>query len=127
MAIKPYPQYIEAEDAADIDAELLINRNDTCVIQRKAGTRSVGGAPVETYATLSTVACQVAAAGRAAVERMFGGRVGPETDYVIKLFRDDVVPSDGRIVVNGKTLQVVSDDAAKSNGFELIVAAKATS
>lgn len=126
MVIKPYSQYLEADDIAEIDEELALNRGDTCVIQRKSAGLDAAGAPVSGgFSTVASLDCQVKAAGRVAVERVLGGQFGPEVDYVISLPRGADVRSDDQIVVNGQTMQVVNDDESKSYGFELIVGAKA--
>lgn len=127
MTIRPNP-ILPAGAVTVIDALLGRMREDSCVVKRRPAGVDAGGAPATgPYTTVATVGCQVAAAGRTAVERMFGGQFGPETDYVIKLPRTTDVRSDDQIAVNGKTVQVISDDDLKSYGFELIVAAKATS
>jgi hypothetical protein len=127
VAVKPYTQYLDAATIAEIDAELALNRGDSCVIQRKSGDLDAAGAPVSGgYTTVATVTCRVKSAGRVAGERAYGGQFGPEADYEITMPRDTDVRSDDQIVVNGKTMQVVGDDDAKSYGFELVVGAKAT-
>lgn len=128
MTIKPYSQYLEAADVVEIDAELALNRGDSCVIQRPGASRDPGGAPVSGgLTTVAVVDCQVKSSGRVAGERVFGAVFGPEADYVISLPRETDVRSDDLITVNGKTMQVTGEDEAKSYGFELIIAAKATS
>jgi hypothetical protein len=125
MTIEPHPLVRPA--APGIDRLLARFRESTCVIQRKGSSQDAGGAPASGgYSTVATVGCQVAAAGRLAVERVFGGQFGPEIDYVVKMPRDTSLTSDDQIVVNGTTMQIVSDDGLKSYGFELLVAAKAT-
>ena len=126
MAIRPNP-LVPAGAVVTIDRLLGRMREDWCVIRRKSPSQDAGGAPISGgFTTAASVDCQVAASGRAAVERAFGGQFGPETEYVLKLPRDTDVRSDDQIIVNGKTLQVVADDDLKSYGFEVIVAAKAT-
>ena len=126
MALRPNP-LVPAGAVATIDRLLGRMREDWCVIEEPSATRDKGGATIsDGYSARASVPCQVVAAGRAAVERLFGGRFGPETDYIVKMPRDTAVSSDERIVVNGKTLQVVSDNDVQSYGFELIVATRAT-
>lgn len=127
MTIKPHPA-IPSAAAVGIGKVLGRFRRDLCVIQRKPAGRDAGGALLSgEYTVVQGVECAVAASGRAAVERVFGGRFGPEVDYVLKLPPATVVLSDDRITVNGTTMQVISGDQAKSYGFELLVAARATS
>lgn len=125
MAIRPHP-LIPAGGAAAVDRVLARTRGDVCTIQRPVTTRSPGGAPVAGFATVAVVDCAVALPGRTPVEGVSGGRYAATGDYEVRLPRGVVVHPDDRILVNGRTLEVVDDRDAVSYGFQTIVVAKAT-
>lgn len=125
MAIRPHP-LIPAGGAAAVDRVLARTRPDVCTVQKPVATRSPGGAPVAGYATVAVVDCSVAVPGRTPVEAVAGGRLAAVGDYEVRLPRGTDVKSDFRILVNGKTLEVVDDRDAVSFGFQTIVVARAT-
>lgn len=101
-------------------------RTTICVIERRTTGRDAGGAPVGGYAAIAKVACKVKAAGRMPVETVAGGRVGPVVDYEIAFPTATDVRSDDRIVVNGRTMEIISDRDAVSHGMQLNVLVKAS-
>jgi hypothetical protein len=124
--ITPNP-LIPAGANATISRLLGRMRDDTCVIQRKPVGFDAGGAPISgPYTAVASVDCRVVASGRTPVESISGGRVGPIADYEILMPPDTDVLSDDRIVVNGKTMEVVQDQDAISHGYQLRVLVKAT-
>lgn len=126
MAIRPNV-LIPAGGVAIVDRLLGRLRPDSCAIQRRSGGRSPGGAPTATFATVATVPCAVVVPGRTPGEGVAGGRFGPAADYEVRVPRDADVRSEDRIAVNGQTLEVTYAPTAASEGFELIVLAKAGS
>lgn len=126
MTIRRHPLLSTGNDAA-INRVLGKMRSDLCVIQSKPSGFDAGGAPLSgPYTNVAAVGCRIDPSGRVAVERIFGQRLGPETDYVAHFPRETMIQSDDRVVANGATLAVVSSDAIKSFGNELLVALKAS-
>lgn len=81
---------------------------DSCVIKRPSTGRDAGGAPLSGgESTVATVACRVGLAGTASVERVMGGRFGPDADYLVALPRGTDVQTDDAIEVNGMRLDVI--------------------
>lgn len=92
---------------------------DTCVIQRQSGAVDAAGAQTNEWVTAETVACRVDAPSRQPVEVVSGGSVTPGVDYDVFLYpRSTVVHNTDRILVNGRTLNVVSDQDAVSIRFD---------
>ena len=99
---------------------------DTCVVQRLSGAKDRAGAQTNDWVTTATVACRVDAPARQPVEAVSGGRVGPIVDYDVFIWpRTTVVGSNDRILVNGRTLNVVATQDALSFFVDLKVSTKA--
>lgn len=126
MTILPHPA-LPPGAAATVSRRLTQFRTDLCVIERPNTGVSASGAPLGGYTAIAAVPCRVQASGRLPIESVYAERFGPVADYQISLAPGLEIRSDYRIAVNGKTMVVVADDDAKSNGFELKVLAKATS
>lgn len=97
----------------------------SCVIQQPASGVDLTGAPLDGWTTSATVACRVDPPSRQPVEATGGGRLGPIVDYDVYLYpRDTAIDGNARILVNGRTLQVIADQDAVSISFDLKVSTK---
>lgn len=124
MAPIPSP-LLPAGAVAAIDRLLTGQRSSVCTIQRPASGVDFTGAPTGGFTTTAVAVCTVRAPGRMPIESVGGGRFGAVVDYEVAFAPDVDVKSNDRIVVNGRTLQVIADHDAASHGFQLKVLAKA--
>jgi len=81
---------------------------DTCVISRATLTADGAGGQTETWATVATVACRVAAMGGRGAERLIADRLSAVTPYVVTLPAETDVEPEDRIVIGTRTLEVAA-------------------
>jgi len=110
--------------AAVVSRLLLRMRDDSCVISRPSTSKDATGAPSGGFTTAATVPCRVTSPGLQPVESVGGSRLAPVLTYEVRFAPDVDVRGSDRIVVNGRTLEVIGDRDAVSHGFELVVIAK---
>ena len=79
----------------------------TAIIQTSAFSSDGGGGGTTTWTASGTVSCRVAPAASAGEdERVLGGRVQPDTQYVFTLPAETSVTEDDRIVYDSRNFTV---------------------
>jgi len=80
---------------------------DVCVLERKTTARDEQGYEVETWATLSTVACRVADSGLSPTERLIADQLRATVSVVVTLPALTAIDEEDRITTGGRTLEAV--------------------
>lgn len=87
---------------------------DTCVVSSQTYVSDGGGGGSVTWTAAGTFPCRVAPLG--GDERLYGGRLSPDSDSVITLPHDATISEQSRVVVNGGTYNV---EHVKDRSYEL--------
>ena len=81
---------------------------DTAAIVRDTlASDGQGGYTVTTAGTIATVSCRVASMGSSSWERQFADRIGTSANYILTMPHGTDVTAKDRIVVSGRTFEVV--------------------
>lgn len=79
---------------------------DECEVQRKTMTSDGAGGWKETWATVVTVACNVAPTGNQPTERAIADRLGSQVAYTVAMPAETAVTAADQIIIDGRTFRI---------------------